>query len=199
MTSSNPLKPIYDAFLVSSACFKVAQRAVKAQQDVVKAAQGRLLNGTLFLAANPSDAENAIKDAEKRAEDLVVLALFATFERFVIEQLQSARQWLQGGYPTEYAKQLAAKFEDAVERWQFGEILDLFSVEIEKDLLGQAKSIKKYRDWIAHRNPKSGTPMQAVPRQTYEVLTKIIEEIQIKHAPAAPPPADAVARPPDAY
>lgn len=198
MNSSNPLKPIYDAFLLSSDCFKVAQRAVKAQQDEVKRAQARLLKGTLFLAANPSDAENAIKDAEKRAGDLVVLALFATFERFMIERLQSARQWLQGGYPTEYAKQLAAKFEDAVERWQFGEILDLFNVEIDKDLLGHAKSIKKYRDWIAHQNPKSGTPPQAVPRQTYEVLTKIIEEIQLKHAPAAPPPGNPAAPPPNA-
>lgn len=196
MNSSNPLTPIYDAFLASSDCFKVAQRAVKAQQEEVQKAQRRLLKGTLFLAAKPDDAEKAIKDAEKRAGDLVILALFATFERFVIEQLQSARQWLEGGHPTEYAKNLAEKFEGAVERWQFGEILDLFKVEIHPDLLGQAKSIKKYRDWVAHQNSTKPTPPQAVPRQTYEILTRIIEEIRVKHAPVAPPPGNAAEPPP---
>lgn len=78
MSSSNPLEPIYRAYVVSSDCFKVVQRTVRRQQAA-------LVQRTQFHGASEEDAKTAIGDAAQQAADLAILAPFATFERFVIE------------------------------------------------------------------------------------------------------------------
>jgi len=175
MSSSNPLEPVYKAYVVSSDCFKVTQRAVGQQR-------AEFVQRTQFHGTSREDAEAAITNATKQASDLVILALFATFERFVIEHLQeTAHQLLGNGHPPEYAKRLAEKFETAVEYWKFEEVLDLFKDEIDPVLIGDAKHIKNYRDWIAHRNTRRLIPSAPEPRAAFDILTAIIKQIQIKH------------------
>ncbi len=181
MSSSNPLAPIYKAYEVSSDCFKVAKRTIRDQQAT-------LVHRTQFYGLAEADANSAISDAASQASDLAILALFATFERFVIEHLQTANQRLSNGFPAGYSSKLAKKFKDEVEYWRLDQILDLFKGEIDGVLLGQAKQIKDYRDWIAHRNPRRAPPAQAEPRATFEVLTQIIEQIRSKHTPPADAP-----------
>jgi hypothetical protein len=191
MSSSNPLEPIYRAYVVSSDCFKVVQRTVGRQQAA-------LVQRTQFHGASEEDAKTAIIEAAKQASDLAILALFATFERFVIEHLQAAHRLLGDGHPTEYSSRLAKKFEDEVEYWRFDEVLELFKGEIDPVLIGNAKQIKDYRDWIAHRNTRRPRPSAPEPRTAFEILTAIVEQIRIKHAPPAPP-MDAQAAPVDEH
>ncbi|MBV8048988.1 MAG: hypothetical protein JO171_17700 [Paludibacterium sp.] len=177
MIFGNPLQPIYDAFVVANDCFKVAVRAAKGQET-------HLLGRTQFFGATSTEAETAVLDASNQASDLVILALFATFERWVIEHLQGASGLIAGGYPVDYSASLANKFEKAVERWRVEEVLDLFKVEVDQQLIMQAKQIKKYRDWIAHRNPQKALPPKATPEVTFDVLSDLIEQIRTTHAPS---------------
>jgi hypothetical protein len=124
----------------------------------------------------------ALDSAERQAADLAILALFATFERFVIEHLQLANQLLAAGYPQQYSTKLAEKFENEVEYWKFAEVLNLFKGEIDRDLIGQVKQIKQYRDWIAHQNPNKPTPTQIAPRMAFDTLSKMITQIRRTHA-----------------
>jgi hypothetical protein len=59
------------------------------------------------LGATPEKANSALEDAARQATDLAILTLFATFERFVIEHLQTANCLLTAGYPQQYANKLA--------------------------------------------------------------------------------------------
>ncbi len=175
MSFENPLDPVYKAFSIASDCFWVAARTVQIQHE-------ELICRTQFIGAAPEEANAALENAAKQAADLAILALFATFERFVIEHLQSANRLLAAGYPKEYAAKLAEKFESEVEYWRFAEVLNLFKGEVDADLIGQVKQIKQYRDWIAHQNPNKPTPTQATPATTFDVLTQMIEQIRATHA-----------------
>jgi hypothetical protein len=179
MNSDNPLDPVYKAFSVANDCFKVATRTIQIQHE-------ELIRRTQFIGATPDEANTALEDAAKQAADLAILALFATFERFVIEHLQTANRLLAAGYPLQYSTKLAEKFESEVEYWRFVEILDLFKGEVDPDLIGQVKQIKQYRDWIAHQNPNKPTPTQATPETAFDVLTKMIEQIRLTHTPPTP-------------
>lgn len=176
MNSDNPLDPVYKAFSVASDCFKVAMRTIQIQHE-------ELIRRTQFIGATPEEANTALEDAAKQAADLAILALFATFERFVIEHLQAANRLLAAGFPQQYSTKVAEKFASEVEYWRFVEILDLFKGEVDPALIGQVKQIKQYRDWIAHQNPNRPTPTQATPETAFDVLTKMIEQIRLTHAP----------------
>ncbi|PMS37341.1 hypothetical protein B0G57_116106 [Trinickia symbiotica] len=180
MNSNNPLEPVFRAFSVASDCFKVAERTIQIQHE-------ELIRRTEFIGATPEQANAALDGAVKQAADLAILALFATFERCVIEHLQTANRLFAAGYPQQYSTRLSEKFESEVEYWRFGEVLDLFKSEVDSNLIGQVKQIKQYRDWIAHQNPNKPTPTQATPETTFDVLTRMIEQIRLTHTP---PPAD---------
>lgn len=176
MNSSNPLQPIYSAYLTSIDCFKVVQHIVGEQWE-------GLASHSQFVGVSEDDTLIAIGEATRQAADLAVLALFATFERFVISHLQVANERLCAGYPVEYSQRLAQKFKDEVEFWKLDSVLDLFKGEIDGALMGRAKQIKDYRDWIAHRNPKRTPPVRFEPTVAFEVLTKIIDQIRTTHTP----------------
>jgi hypothetical protein len=176
MNSANPLDPVYKAFSVASDCFTVATHTIERQHK-------ELIRRTQFIGTTPAEANATVADAAKQAADLAILALFATFERFVIEHLQAANRLLAAGYPQRYSSKLAEKFESEVEYWRFVEILNLFKGEIDSRLLGKVKQIKQYRDWIAHRNPSKPAPPQATPETAFDVLTQMIEQIRLTHTP----------------
>ncbi|MGN6314733.1 hypothetical protein [Trinickia sp.] len=96
MTSLNPLDPAYKAFSVASDCFTVTTHTIERQHK-------ELIRRTQFIGTTPAEANATVADAAKQAADLAILALFATFERFVIEHLQAANRLLAAGYPQRYS------------------------------------------------------------------------------------------------
>ncbi|MFP4246156.1 MAG: hypothetical protein ACLFQ1_03160 [Halochromatium sp.] len=51
--------------------------------------------------------------------------------------------------------------------------LDLLKPLIGSYNVGQAKQIKRYRDWVAHRNPHKPTPAKIDPEFTRALLTRL--------------------------
>jgi hypothetical protein len=176
MNSDNPLEPVYRAFLVASDCFKIATRMMGIRRKAFTR-RARLID------ADPEVAKKALRDARNQAADLAVLALFATFERFVIEHLQTANQLLAAGYPHQYSTRLAEKFQSEVEYWRFVEVLNLFKGEVDPDLIGEVKQVKQYRDWIAHQNPNRSAIKRIAPATAFEVLARAINQIRLTHTP----------------
>jgi hypothetical protein len=174
MNSENPLDHVYKAFSAASDCFRVVERAIRIQHE-------ELFRRTQFYRLPSTATDVVLESAETQAADLAILALFATFERFVIEHLQMSNRLLAAGYPQQYSTKLAEKFETEVEYWKFGEVLDLFKGEIDRDLIGQVKQIKHYRDWIAHQNPNKPTPTQISPKVAFDTLGKMITQIRRTH------------------
>jgi len=131
----------------------VAQRTVESQAE-------DLIRRTQFYGSAPEAANSAITSARDQAADLAILALWATFERYVIEYLQTGRQLLAAGYPAQYSTKLAEKFESEVEYWRIDDIL-------------------------AHRNTRRPVPTRTEPETAFEVLSALIEQIHATHTPPA--------------
>jgi hypothetical protein len=169
MNSSNPLDPIFKAFEVANDCFKVARRTIESQSE-------DLMRRTQFAGSCAEKAHLSIASARDQAADLAILALWVTFERYLIEHLQAGKRLLAAGFPAQYSINLAEKFESEIEYWRIDDILDLLKGEIDPDLIGRAKQIKKYRDWIAHRNTRRAVSTRTEPETAFEVLTVLLKK-----------------------
>ncbi|MGI4858226.1 MAG: hypothetical protein ACRYHA_15210, partial [Janthinobacterium lividum] len=53
--------------------------------------------------------------------------------------------------------------------------------EVGDDLLRSTQAIKKYRDWVAHRNPKKAPPPRTDPSHTFDVLSSVVAKIHEAH------------------
>jgi len=168
--NSNPLKPILEAYEISTDCFKVAKRAVKQQQ----------LN--LFANSNWLTRQNAHDEIAKTAtevNDLFVFSLWAAFERFVITYLQSKAVGLQETVvPLSLANPLFEYVHKEMEYWSPKDILDLLKnvQSIDKNAIGKAKQILEYRNWVAHgKDVKKTSSVKAMtPLYTYQTLNEIV-------------------------
>ena len=79
--------------------------------------------------------------------------------------------------PRELCAAFQEYLEEQVERWQIDDILDLFKSVIDSSRIGQAKQVKRFRDWVTHKNPRKGTPTKVDPQTTYVLLSGIIDDV----------------------
>ncbi len=170
MPSRNPLAPIWTTYQVTKDCLKVTQRAVKN-------AQVRLLSGTDFVTAPPQTSAKRIQRSRLEWDEYVVLSLWVAFERSIVSFIQTKGRVILQEQPPSLADSLYAKYETEVEYWKTDDVLDLLKGDINGRLLGDAKNIKKYRDWIAHRNPRQSPPGIVTPYFAYRVLSDILIQV----------------------
>jgi hypothetical protein len=132
-----------------------------------------ILARTGFEERALSQAEADITDCKQTAEDFAILSMWAVFERRLVTRLEDECYKMHGSQPTEFNQRVFEKISSTIEYWRVDEALDLIKPLVGGDLAGQAKSIKKYRDWVAHRNPRKPTPARVDPQTAREIL-KII-------------------------
>lgn len=171
MTSANPLQAIWQQHGIMQDCVEIAERAIR-RTDVP------LLIDTGFVGEPFSDTRKRIIESRTNADDLVIVALWAAFERYLLVFLQEKGRNLLDARPTSLADRLYAKYEREVEYWKIEDILDIFKGDIDAVLLGDAKNIKKHRDWVAHRNPNRPSPGKVGPDFAYRVLSEILEQVE---------------------
>ncbi|MEA1968772.1 MAG: hypothetical protein U9N77_11220 [Thermodesulfobacteriota bacterium] len=171
MSSENPLDPIWESYQVICDCLKIAQRGISEKNE-------RLLNRTNFLA-NPEDQSiNQVKNSRTDANDYVILSLWAGFERIIMEYLQIQGRRILSSPPSAFNQKIHEQVEREIEYWKIDDILNIFKMVIDPDIIGQAKQIKQYRDWVAHRNPSKGTPPNITPQKAYEIISKILKKLE---------------------
>ncbi|CAM2156606.1 RiboL-PSP-HEPN domain-containing protein [Pararobbsia alpina] len=176
MKSNSQLAPVYEAFEVAQDCFCVASATLATERsadssDSIDGVKGR-------------SPEEVLDEALKQTEELTVVALWAVFERDLIEYVRSTVKWLSNGRPESYARNLVDKVECEAEFWRVGDILDLFKGEIDTHQIARIKEIKRYRDWIAHRNPRRSVPPAFSPEEVYGHLTELWGRISEAHCVA---------------
>jgi hypothetical protein len=98
----------------------------------------------------------------KEVESLLVLALWATFERFLRDYLREKGAVLkQQSFP--FAHSLYEHFEKSVEWWKPSDILEFLkhspfpNSTLLGDYIDQAGRILEHRNHVAHANPKKRT------------------------------------------
>jgi hypothetical protein len=140
----------------------------------------KLFDNTKFINFDKAKIEILLEKTQKEADDYYVLNLWVTFERFIINFLSIKGEKLIDDKSELFADNFYCKFKENIERWRFDDVLDLFDEVIDKNLIDKVKKIKRYRDWIAHRNIKKRIPISTTPHEVYEILTIMIEQIQEK-------------------
>ncbi|MCP4110449.1 MAG: hypothetical protein GY749_33835 [Desulfobacteraceae bacterium] len=171
MSSENPLDPIWESYQVICDCLKVVQRGIS-KKDI------RLLNRTNFLASSEEHSINQVKKSRTDANDYVILSLWAAFERIIMEYLQIQGRKILSTPPSAFNQKIHEKLEHEIEYWKIDDILNIFKVVIDPDIIGQAKQIKQYRDWVAHRNINKDAPPNITPQKAYEVISKILKKLE---------------------
>jgi hypothetical protein len=181
MNSTNTcLTPIVDAFITAQESLKVVKQIVKNPSQYPQSVLAKMPN--LFDSQVPRDRLN---NSLKEIEDLFVLNLWATFERWLRDYLQDKGDNLNITTPKKLGSQLYDHFTNEVEYWKPENMLDILKEGIffdslqNKQLVGHAKQILNYRNWIAHgRNPKRLPKItNLVPSTAYRTLNTIIDLI----------------------
>lgn len=182
---SNPLPAVYEVFRASQDALKVTEKALKSinrhNQDDVAHYQKSLLRGTVFYS---SRTNSQLRNELTELDNLFVIALWATFERFLREYLQLKVHHLQTGVtPADLGDVLYKHCRKEIEYWKPDDILDFFKKSILKsnpNIVGSAKQIYVYRNDLAHgknRQQLDERPIKIIvkPDWAYSVLNQITE------------------------
>ncbi len=167
----NPLDSVWRMFETTKGCFKVTKRA-HAKKDIA------LLSKTNLVLENYQLDTQLIKNSEEELHNLLILTMWARFERCLIEYIQEKGAVLGSTKPQSFAPNLQDKFDLSAESWKARDILELFKDIVDEDLRGYALNIKKRRDYIAHRNPRHADAPKTDPTTTYKVLSKFLRVIR---------------------
>lgn len=178
MNSNNPMLRVRQVYETAQHSFKIAERATKTQEP--KARQ-RLLQRTHMETSPVEEAIQMIEKSANETDALFVLAMWATFERFLRQELQIRGRCLCLNPPPALGQALYEHFEKEVEFWKPGEILDFLKNSLfnqQTMLIGHAKQILAYRDWVAHgKNPNRPPPTDLKPLAAYKTLNDIVETL----------------------
>ena len=174
MPSNNPLLPIWESYQTTRAALIVAKKATQHLPS-----QG-LLDDTHLALQSSGKTRQSIQMSLKDCEELFVLSLWASFERFVRNYLQQKSITLQTTLPPVLGYAMYAYLEKEIEFWNSDDILEQIIKEVlsvHKALASQAKHILHYRNWVAHgKNPNvKNKPSRIPPQFAYNTLKDIID------------------------
>jgi hypothetical protein len=175
MNLSNPLFIVRETYEASRDALTITKRAVTHDDKET------LLFHTTFRSNNTTDVKKTIENSLKEVEDLFVLSLWSKFERFLRDYLQQKGATLQTTQPAALATPMYEYFCDEVEFWKPNQMLDLLKKSLftnHSHIIGQAKQILAYRDWVAHgKNPNKHPSSNVRAKFAYNTLNNIVETL----------------------
>ncbi len=173
MKASARLDRIWESWQITRDCMKIAQRSIDRGYK-------EILGRTGFLMLSSKESENLIMKSREDSDDYLILYLWAAFERTLMEYMKKEGGKILDDDPGDFNRKTYAKIQREMEFWKSDDILDMFKETVDSNLIGNAKQIKKYRDWVAHRNPEKPAPPNISPQSTYQILSRILNELE-KH------------------
>ncbi|MFA6471121.1 MAG: hypothetical protein WCU00_03685 [Candidatus Latescibacterota bacterium] len=178
MSSVDLLLPIWESYRLFKDSSVVTKRALKREWESPEE-QKYFFDGTEFRSDTMSEAAESVDRSIQSIEDLMILSLYATFERYIIECLQEKGEAIKGKSPEWLYVKLYLRFENSIERGSLDEVFSWFknAKVIDDELCESLKKTKTYRDWIAHRNPKRKPQEISDPATVYTILSTAIEKI----------------------
>jgi hypothetical protein len=166
MKATDELDNIWQGYQVTNDCLKIASRSIDIK-DL------NILKKTRFMTSTIDDAKKDIKESRDNADNYVILSLWVAFERNLFEYLSWESKRILNNNPSILTQKVHEKIENELEYWRIDDMLNIFKAIIDPQVVGQAKQVKQYRDWIAHKNPKKSMPQIVTPKMAYSVLSEI--------------------------
>jgi hypothetical protein len=120
--------------------------------------------------------QDKLKHALEELDDLVVLALFAEFETWLLQEISEVL-CAKGEPVTAFSQGVLEHARSALERESLAKLLDVYKTIVPPETVDQVKEIKKYRNWVAHGKRKD-QPFAMTPKEAYERLNEFITQTQ---------------------
>ena len=150
---TNPLEEHLEIHRIATAAFKVVRRVLDHRTNP--------LSNTQFYGKSQEEVNEMLDLAEKAVSALVAFAIFAAFERTLRDHLSKNLDAFESSSttPAELAGSLSRFLADGVDYWRVGHVIDLFSPPALDQDVRNAKTIRDYRNRVAHGK----TPSTAIP------------------------------------
>jgi len=171
MYQANALDEIWESY-------QTTVNSLKAVNYNLSKGNFEILKNTSFISEPKETVQEKIKNSKQNAGDYAILSLWAIFERILFQYVQDEAERMLSDSTMAFTSTVYKKINHECEYWRIDDVLDLFKVLIDVDLIGQAKQVKKYRDWVAHKNLNKRQPQNVPPATAYKVLTEIITELE---------------------
>lgn len=166
MKAIETLDDIWRTYEVTVDCLKIASRSVDLNAL-------NTLKKTSFVTSTKDEAKKNIDESRANADDYVILSLWTVFERNLFACLLWESKRIISNSQHSFTQKVYQKIDDELEYWRIDDALDIFKTVIDPQIIGQAKQVKQYRDWVAHKNPKKSQPQIVTPKMAHDVLSKI--------------------------
>lgn len=166
--SSLTIDQIYRNYLILRDTVKVTRRAVKGDDTHY------LYRNTAFeYSTFEVDTSKAIQELE----ELIVLSLFAAFERWLRDTVLEKSEVLETIMPTELGIKLSRLAKEEIERWKTKEIIRLFDYASKQNTM-KLMQILDFRNWVAHGKNIEKLPAITTDAKTvYETIIGFMNDI----------------------
>ena len=169
MSLTNILANIWKSYEITTDCIKIASRSV------AKKEYHPLTKATYFATDLADDVANQLIESRQSVDDYVILSLYAAFERMLFNYLKDHVDEVFSHDNSKFSSKFRDRIGKEIEYWKPDDVLDVFKSIVKSDLIGQAKQVKKYRDWVAHKNPNKPPPTNVLPLSAYNILFNVLK------------------------
>lgn len=171
MLSVSELDAIYATYELTRDGYKIVRKACSQGNTYV-------LANTMFSGKQSDDIAHSLDECASYIEEVTVISLWASFENSLREHVKGHFSCVANSTPGHYFLALHEKTLLEVEYWKFDDLLDLLKTRLASSDVGQAKQIKRFRDWIAHGKPAhKATPAKVPPGFAWKVLRTILSAL----------------------
>ncbi|MCD4656974.1 MAG: hypothetical protein K8S87_05460 [Planctomycetes bacterium] len=159
--------------------YKVIKDSIKVTRRSIVKDVPNLHQRTEFEGKKADAANELATEAHSALDDLIVLSLFATYERELRAEIKAIVNHINDYPHKKLGKKILAHTMKEIEYWSFADILDMFKFSVDKETRGKLKQIADYRNWVAHgKSPKKLPAAKTEPKTTFEAIMEFIYQIE---------------------
>jgi hypothetical protein len=154
--------------------YEILRDSVKVTKRSIDKSAYFLHNKTIFPGEQKEIIINKISFVEDELADIMILSLFASFERELRVSIQNIID-----LNVKKNNPIIIKFIDltseSIERWIIKDIVDAFDGIVDESIRSRVKQIYDYRNWVAHgKNPDKPPPIKTDPKTVFMILCDFV-------------------------
>lgn len=154
------VKDVFSVYEVIKDSIKVTRRSINKGYE--------LHNRTVFFGEQKEKILSRIDGVEKELDDIMILSLFASFERELRISIQSVIDNNTNKVNTTF-ENIISLTKESIERWTVTDMIDSLKDVVDDDLRSIAKQIYEYRNWVAHGKNKEKLPSIRTDPKTVQI------------------------------
>ena len=159
--------------------YKVIKDSIKVTRRSIVKDIPNLHQRTEFEGKKADEANQLAYVAQTALDDLIVLSLFASFERELRSEIKAIVYHINEFPHKKLGKKILVHTMKEIEYWSFSDILDMFKFSVDSETRGKLKQIADYRNWVAHgKSPKKLPAAKTEPKTTFETIMEFIYQIE---------------------